>query len=162
MENDAIQKLADQIKAKEEKAALSQRIQLHKADFIKANGRAFFDELAAELKLAVSQLNEALAGSASADVPAVIDAPARDSIHISKDDFPSASTSLVLNMNGLRIDLVFRSSQRKGVPPLHAVNGYLSFDVNSDNQLVVLTKDQKVFSSAKDLAGFVMEGTFTI
>jgi hypothetical protein len=89
MDSAEIQRLADQIKAKEEKAALSQRIQLHKADFIKANCRAFFDELATELKAAVSQLNEALAGSASADLPAVIKTPSRDLIHISKDDFPA-------------------------------------------------------------------------
>jgi hypothetical protein len=161
MDADDIQRLADQIKAREEKAALSQRIQLHKVDFIKANCQALFNELGAELKLAVSQLNEALAGSASADLPAVITS-SQGAIHISKDDFPSASTNLILNIKGLRIDLASQTSQRKGTPPVHAVNGYLSFDVNPDNQLVVLTKDQKVFSSAKDLGGFIMDGTFTI
>lgn len=162
MDNDAIQKLADQIKSKEERAALSQQIQLHKAEFIKANCRSFFDTLSAELKAAVSQLNEALAGAASADPPVVFKAPTGVSIQIAKDDFPSTSASLTLNTNGLRMDFVVHSSQRKDVPPQHNSLGFLAFDVNPENQLVVRTKDQKVYSSAKDLAESIMESTFTI
>jgi hypothetical protein len=162
MDNEAIQKIADQIKAREEKAALSQRIQLHKADFIKANCPAFFSELADELKVAISQLNTALAGSASGDLPAGITTESRDSIRIFKEDFPSASTRITLNTNGLRIDFSSQSSQRKGVQPQHAASGCLAFDVNADNQLVILTKDQRVFSSAKEIAVLFMDGTFTI
>ena len=168
MPDDFISQLAANIKAKEESAALASKTQLHKADFIRANCHAFFEQVVGELKRLTDDLTQALEGTSSAEPPIVLSRPgnvANPGVMVAKDDFPSANAKLNLNPQGLNLAFHLTWAARKNGPTPHAILGAWKFDVSPENNLI-LTKQPggaaQSFSTPKELAEFVIKTIFTV
>ena len=164
MPDDLIDKLASQIKAKEDAAALSAQIQLHKAEFIRANCEAFFGRVGDELKQLTDELSAALAGSSSADPPILFSKQAI-SVAIDKDDFPNAHANLNVNAQALNLQFGLRWSPRRGDPGGGRSNGTWKFDVNQDNDLILVNNPGAPaarFTNPKEVAEFVISTIFTV
>lgn len=164
MPDDLIDKLASQIKAKEDAAALTAKIQLHKADFIRANCGAFFGRVADELKRLTDELTAALAGNSSADPPIVFSRQAI-SVAIDKHDFPNAHAELNVNAQALNLKFELYWSPRRGGPGGGRSNGTWKFDVNQDNDLILLNNPGEPaarFTTPKEVAEFVISTIFTV
>ena len=164
MSDSLIQQLAEQIKGKEEAAALSAKIQIHKTEFIQANCEAFFDQVTAELKQFTEALGSALVGSSSAEWPIVLSQNVPGTLTIKKDDFPSVHVGMTLNMAGLALKCDITSASHKNAQS-HPVQFNWKFDVNPDNNLVLTNAPGAPvchFSTPKEVAEHVMKTAFTV
>lgn len=165
--DDLINKLAAQIKAKEDNAALSQQIQLHKSEFIKASCPQFFVALGRAIAESAEKLNRALEGSASAQ-PAITCQSGVANITLGKDDFPYVSAGLTLNPNALGVSFVLKWSPRKqsAISGQHH-DGIWKFDVDESNTLLLSgyiapNHPPLVPSEPQAVADFLFQTVFTV
>lgn len=164
MPDSLIQQLAEQIKAKEESAALSAKIQIHKAEFIQANCGTFFNQVTAELRQLTADLGNALSGSSSAEWPIALSQIGTTGLSIRKEDFPVVYVGLNLTVVALALECDISCAAHKGAPT-RAAKSHWKFDVSPENNLILTNSPGSPvchFSTPKEVAEYVMKTAFTV
>jgi hypothetical protein len=166
-DNELVNRLAEQIKGKEESAAIAQKEQVNRMEYIKANCPRFFLEVTGYLSAQVDRLNAALAGSDTANPLAVFENDSTTSFVISKGDFPSVRGAVQLNIEGLSITCNLLSALSLNDQPVLTA-GALAFDMDANAQLLSLRTPPGSqlpplnFSTPKEFADFVLTTLFTV
>jgi len=164
MADDLINKLAAQIKARDESAAKAQQIQLHKTEFIQTNCAQWFHQFMDAFVGSAQALNKALTGSASADPPIKAGIISPQQISVTKDDFPAVRVNSLLDVRGMSVNVAASSAAQKGQTPKEW-SLHLQFDVDANNNLVLRSKPGTPtfqVSTPKELADSLMETVFSV
>ncbi len=135
MSDELINRIASRIKSREEKAAIENKLQLHKIETIKEKGEAFFGEVEEHLTALLESLNTALEGSESAEPKATIKKAQGGSIlYFGKENFPVVKASLTVKPNRDAVDFSVRTAPKPGATPVSR-GTFWNFDLDPDNQI---------------------------